>query len=171
MKWDDIVNEAFQQNPNLGIPREDIEKLRPTSPTFTDIDAHPIALASYIKEREGLNDLFNMQGGGNSGYITAKIKEQYEERIKTMQERIDKLKRVVKKKGTRYEQATYALGEEKQKIEEIADLLGEKDAASMRLEGMLSFLASSASTAPTTPAKGPSKRVKNKDASNTAENA
>ncbi len=147
LNWDKIVDEVYVEHPRFPITKEKLVELRPESPTFAELEAHPIQLEAFVASREGLSALFSMSGEENSAtsLMLTKIKLQYQEKIKDMEERVEKLKKVVKKKGIRYEKSMYELGEEKEKIEEIADLLGEKDSASMKLEGMLEHLAENVS--------------------------
>ena len=147
--WDDIVERTLRDHPDLGLSETELEKLRPTSPDFLSIGYEFRSLNSYLSEMKGLKNMLMDAGNPDvakrlevqRNLILAQIRTQYEDRILKLKKQVDGLKSYAKKKGKRYEKGILKANTEKETLLDMADILGEKDAAATHLESMMEVLA------------------------------
>lgn len=147
--WDDVVEQTLREHSDLGLTEEDLEKLRPTTPDFLSINYEFRSLNAYLTEMKGLKDLIMDAGDPDvakrvdvqRNLILAQIRTQYEDKILKLKKQVDGLKEYAKKKGKKYEKAILKANTEKETIMEMADILGEKDAAETHLESLMEVLA------------------------------
>ncbi|MEM0129931.1 MAG: hypothetical protein QXW75_00545 [Thermoplasmatales archaeon] len=150
LNWSTIVAEVYKKYPTFPIPRDRIDEIRPQSPSFLSMNYHVRALISVLNEMKGLREVLASSDLNpdianrveqQRMLLASKIRFEYEVKMTKMQETIDKLKAIAKKKGKRYEKLSVQAMDTKQDLEEMAEIIGEKDMIKTRLEGMLEFLA------------------------------
>ncbi len=150
VNWQKIVDDVYLRHPTFPLTRDEVDKMRPSSPEFVTMNYEIRSLVTLLSEMKGLQEVFDQDSmnpdiarrlENQRDLITAKIRMQYEQKMKGLQEQVDKLKTIAKKKGKRYEKLRLTVSDGRDDLEEMAEIIGEKDTVKARLEGMLEFLA------------------------------
>ena len=150
LNWATIVDEVFKKHPDFPIPRDKIDEIRPTSPNFMSMDYSVRSLISVLNEMSGLKEVLSSTDLNpdiaerverQKQLLASRIKVEYDKKIYDLQETVEKLKNIAKKKGKRFEKYTLEAHDMKADLEEMAGIIGEKDMLKTKLEGMLEFLA------------------------------
>lgn len=150
LNWATIVDEVFKKHPDFPIPRDKIDEIRPTSPNFMSMDYSVRSLISVLNEMSGLKEVLSSTDLNpdiaerverQKQLLASRIKVEYDKKIFALQETVEKLKNIAKKKGKRFEKYSLEAHDMKADLEEMAGIIGEKDMLKTKLEGMLEFLA------------------------------
>lgn len=150
LNWATIVDEVFKKHPDFPIPRDKIDEIRPTSPNFMSMDYSVRSLISVLNEMSGLKEVLSSTDLNpdiaerverQKQLLASRIKVEYDKKIFALQETVEKLKNIAKKKGKRFEKYSLEAHDMKADLEEMAGIIGEKDILKTKLEGMLEFLA------------------------------
>ena len=150
LNWTTIVDDVFRKHPDFPIPRDQIDNLRPTTPNFMSMDYSVRSLISVLNEMAGLKEVLSSTDLNpdiaeriekQKELLASRIKVEYDKKIYDLQETVEKLKSIAKKKGKRFEKYTLEAHDMKADLEEMAGIIGEKDMLKTKLEGMLEFLA------------------------------
>lgn len=149
LNWDTIVEEAFAKHPNLPFTREEIEEMRPSSPDFTTMNYDFRSFGAYLKELKGLSEMFADASSPElakrleiqKDIIMAQIRAQFQDKISELQNRVEKMKKFIKKKSKGFDKRMERIEKVKSAVIDMAEILGEKDAVEMQITGMLEALA------------------------------
>jgi hypothetical protein len=150
LRWKDIVDAIYKKHPTFPIPPDRMDELRPSSPNFLTMNYQVRSLIAVLNEMKGLKEVLSSSDLNpdiadrvekQRQLLASKIRFEYEGKISKLNETIDRLKGIAKKKGKRYEKLSLQALDTKKDIEEMAEIVGEKDMLRTRLEGMLEFLA------------------------------
>jgi hypothetical protein len=150
LHWKDIVSAIYKKHPTFPITPDKMDELYPSSPNFLTMSYQVRSLIAVLNEMKGLREVLSASDLNpdiadrvekQRQMLASKIRFEYEGKITKLNETIDRLKGIAKKKGKRYEKLSLQAVETKKDIEEMAEIVGEKDMLKTRLEGMLEFLA------------------------------
>lgn len=150
LHWKDIVDAIYKKHPTFPIPPDKIDELRPSSPNFLSLSYQVRSLIAVLNEMKGLREVLSSSDLNpdiadrvekQRQILASKIRFEYELKIGKLNETIDKLKGIAKKKGKRYEKLSVQAYDVKRDIEDMAEIVGEKEMLKTRIEGMLEFMA------------------------------
>ena len=151
--WDSYVDQVYSEVPNFKIPRDEIDELKPTSEDFIEMNYITKLLSTYVKEHAGIGTVFTDPSAmpqairdrfENQRLLTTeKIRKEYQAKLDSMQEMLDKMKNYVKKKGKNFEKLSMKFQETSESVLDMSDILDERDIAQVKVDAAMEALSAS----------------------------
>lgn len=147
--WPSIAADIRAKFPSLPITDKEIEDLKPTSIEFVTMDYEIRPMTAILEELKGMEQVMqasNMTGvaqrvGGQYQSLMATVQEEYQKKVKDLEETIVKMKEALAKKSKKAEKLKLRAQELGEDAQDMVEILGEPETMKSKLEAMMEELA------------------------------